>query len=82
MRLPVAGLIMLKRTVSASLVAGYKATGHVTRDRRRWPSQDGRTAFQTPHEAPSPRASARNQWLRAWRSCGASKRASSGENAK
>src|SRR5690348_16979115 len=48
MRLPVAGLIRLKRTVSASLVAGHRATGQVTRDRRRWPSHDGRLAISNP----------------------------------
>src|SRR4051812_21297163 len=48
MRLLVCGLIRLKRTVSASLVAGNSATGQVTSDRRRWPSQDGRAGMQEP----------------------------------
>jgi hypothetical protein len=45
MRLLVFGLIMLKRTVCASVLAGHKATGQVTSDRRRCPSHDGRAAM-------------------------------------
>src|SRR5260370_4961242 len=45
MRLLVLGLIMLKRMVSASEVAGHRATGQVTSDRRRCPSHDGRAAM-------------------------------------
>ena len=48
MRLLVFGLIRLNLTVSASVVAGQSATGQVTRDRRRWPSHDGRAAMYFP----------------------------------
>jgi hypothetical protein len=36
---------MLKRTESASEVAGQSATGQVTSDKRRCPSHDGRAAM-------------------------------------
>src|SRR5690242_9067559 len=42
MRLPVFGLIWLRRMRSASLVAGASAIGHVTNETRRWPDQLGR----------------------------------------
>src|SRR5882757_9916306 len=54
MRLLVLGLIRLKRMVSASEVAGHRATGQVTSDRRRCPSHDGRAAMlKIPFSNPS-----------------------------
>src|SRR5947207_14808837 len=46
MRWPVFRLIWLKLTFSESDVAGYKATGQVTRDRRKKPFQLARGAIR------------------------------------
>src|SRR3954451_18591133 len=45
MRCPVLRLIWLKLTFSVSEVAGYRATGQVTRERRRKPFQLARGAM-------------------------------------
>jgi len=44
-RLPVSGLIMLKRIEPRSCLALYSATGQETSARRRWPRQIGRCAI-------------------------------------
>src|ERR1700722_14243869 len=49
MRWPVLRLIWLKLIFSESDVAGYKATGQVTRERRRKPFQLARGAIQVLH---------------------------------
>src|SRR5207237_10483320 len=46
MRFPVLRLIWLNETFSVSEVAGYRATGQVTRDRRRKPFQLARGAIE------------------------------------
>src|ERR1700694_4689290 len=48
MRWPVFRLIWLKLIFSESEVAGYKATGQVTRERRKKPFQLARGAMGTP----------------------------------
>src|ERR1700726_1413773 len=48
-RCPVFRLSWLKEIFSDSEVAGYSATGHVTRDRRRKPFQFARGAMRTPY---------------------------------
>src|SRR6201989_1952874 len=55
MRWPVLRLIWLKLIFSESEVAGYKATGQVTRERRKKPFQLARGAIENTPNATEPR---------------------------